>query len=116
MPSRSAIIHGFNHASRVVFAAAAAMMVAVFAGYVFSDDTMIKQFGFALATGVVIDALLVRMTLVPAVMSLPGEKASWIPRWLDGILPKVDVEGGEHCSFGSKQREPAGTEAAAPHS
>lgn len=94
-PAREAIVHGFNHASRVVLAAAI-IMVAVFAGFIFSDDPMIKQFGFTLAIGIVIDAVLVRMTLIPALMRLVGEKVWWLPRWLDRLLPDIDVEGNEH--------------------
>lgn len=74
MSAPAAIVHGFEHSSRVVVAAAI-IMVSVSAGFVFSDDPMIKQFGFALAVGVVIDTFLVRMTLVPAVVSLLGEHA-----------------------------------------
>ncbi len=92
---RDAIVHGFDHASRVVLAAAV-IMVSVFAGFVFSDDTTIRQFGFALAVGVLVDAFLVRMTLVPALMSLLGARAWWLPRWLDRILPTIDVEGEGH--------------------
>lgn len=94
-PAKKAIVHGFEHSSRVVVAAAI-IMVSVFASFVFTDEPMIKQFGFALAVGVLIDAFLVRMTLVPAVMSLLGEKAWWIPRWLDRVLPTVDIEGEGH--------------------
>ncbi|CAB4733013.1 unannotated protein [freshwater metagenome] len=54
---------------------------------------MIKSFGFALAVAVVFDAFIVRMVLIPAVLYLLGEKAWWLPRWLDRILPDVDVEG-----------------------
>jgi RND superfamily putative drug exporter len=64
-------------------------MMSVFAGFVFADDIIIKPLGFALAFGVAVDALLVRMTIVPAVLSLLGRSA-W---WLDRILPNVDVEG-----------------------
>lgn len=92
LPPRRAIVHGFEHASHVV-AAAAIIMVSVFASFVFSDDPTIKQFGFALAVGVLIDAFLVRMTLVPAVMSLLGHSAWWLPRWLDRFLPTIDIEG-----------------------
>lgn len=91
MPQR-AIVHGFEHASRVV-TAAAIIMVSVFAAFVFSDDPTIKQFGFALAVGVLIDAFLVRMTLIPATMSLLGRSAWWLPRWLDRLLPTIDLEG-----------------------
>ena len=92
LPARRAVVHGFEQASHVV-AAAAIIMVSVFAGFVFSDDATIKQFGFALAIGVLIDAFLVRMTLVPAVMSLLGPSAWWLPRWLDRLLPTIDLDG-----------------------
>jgi RND superfamily putative drug exporter len=83
---------GFRHGARVV-TAAAIIMVAVFAGFVTADEAVIKSIGFALAVGVFADAFLVRMTLVPAVMSLLGERAWWLPRWLDRFLPDLDVEG-----------------------
>ena len=86
------VVHGFDQASRVVVAAAV-IMVSVFAGFIFSHDVMIKQIGFALAIGILIDAFLVRMTLTPALMSLFGDKAWWLPRWLDRMLPDLDVEG-----------------------
>ncbi|MNY47548.1 Membrane protein YdfJ [compost metagenome] len=68
-------------------------MVAVFAGFIFTHDIMIKQIGFALAIGIFIDAFVVRMALVPAVMALFGDKAWWLPKWLDRMLPNLDVEG-----------------------
>ena len=86
MTPGDSIVYGFEHASRVVVAAAV-IMISVFAGFAFSNDTMIKQFGFALAVGVVIDAFFVRMTLIPAVMSLLGGSAWWLPRRLDRLLP-----------------------------
>ncbi len=92
MSARRAIVNGFDHASRVVVAAAI-IMVSVFAAFILSDDPMIKQFGFALAAGVIIDAFLVRMTFVPAVMSLLGEGAWWLPRRLGQHLPTIDIEG-----------------------
>jgi RND superfamily putative drug exporter len=87
-----AVSHGFAQASRVV-AAAAVIMMAVFAGFVFNADPMIKQMGFALAFGVLIDAFVVRMTVVPAVMSMLGDRAWWLPRRLAGFLPDLDIEG-----------------------
>lgn len=90
--ARRAVVDGFHHASRVVLAAAV-IMISVFAGFVLSSDTTIRQFGFALAAGILIDAFLIRMTLIPAVLHLTGERAWWIPRWLDKLLPEVDVEG-----------------------
>ncbi|HIW35341.1 MAG TPA: MMPL family transporter [Candidatus Paenibacillus intestinavium] len=86
------IIQGYNQASRVVLAAAV-IMVSVFAGFIFTDDIIIKQIGFALTIGIFIDAFIVRMTLVPAVMAVFDSKAWWIPKWLDRILPNLDVEG-----------------------
>ena len=90
--ARTAVVEGFHHASRVVVAAAI-IMVSVFAGFVLSDDAMIRQFGFALSAGILIDAFLIRMTLIPAVLHLAGEQAWWLPHWLDRILPDLDLEG-----------------------
>lgn len=90
----AAVTHGFTQASRVVVAAAVIMM-AVFAGFVFNADPMIKQIGFALAFGVLIDAFVVRMTVVPAVMSMLGDRAWWLPARLDRALPNLDIEGDQ---------------------
>jgi RND superfamily putative drug exporter len=68
-------------------------MISVFAGFLLAPDAVIKSVGFALATAVLFDALVVRMTIVPAVMTLLGRSAWWLPRWLDRLLPDVDVEG-----------------------
>lgn len=87
-----AVRSGFRAGSRVV-TAAALIMISVFAGFVLADDPIIKSIGFALALGVLIDAFVVRMTLVPAVLALFGARAWWLPRWLDKALPKVDIEG-----------------------
>ncbi|MFC4099087.1 MMPL family transporter [Paenibacillus xanthanilyticus] len=86
------VVNGYEMASRVVLAAAV-IMVSVFAGFIFAPDAMIRQIGFALAAGILIDAFIVRMTLVPAIMSVFGDKAWWLPRWLDRLLPNLDVEG-----------------------
>lgn len=92
--ARQALVDGFDHASRVVVAAAV-IMISVFGGFVLSGDTTIRQFGFALSVGILIDAFLIRMTLIPAVLYLTGERAWWLPRWLDRLLPVVDVEGSQ---------------------
>lgn len=86
------VVYGYNHASRVVLAAAV-IMVSVFAGFIFTEDIIIKQIGFALTIGIFIDAFIVRMTLVPAVMAIFDSKAWWMPKWLDRMLPNLDVEG-----------------------
>ncbi|MFC7530574.1 MMPL family transporter [Actinoplanes sp. GCM10030250] len=88
----AAVLSGMKYGARVVTAAALIMM-SVFAGFILADDTIIKSLGFALAFGVAVDAFLVRMTIVPAVLSLLGRSAWWLPRWLDRLLPDVDVEG-----------------------
>ena len=83
---------GFNHSAKVVVAAALIMM-GVFLGFVFSGDPMISSIGFALAAGVFFDAFLVRMMLIPALMHLLGDRAWKLPRWLDKLLPDLDIEG-----------------------
>lgn len=92
--ARTAVRTGFDHASRVV-TAAAIIMVSVFAGFIFSHLTMVRPIGFALAIGVLLDAFVIRMTFIPAAMHLLGKSAWWIPAWLERILPDVDVEGAK---------------------
>ncbi|MGC5398907.1 MMPL family transporter [Streptomyces sp. DT20] len=87
-----AIVTGFKHGARVVTAAAVIMM-AVFSGFIGSSEQMIKMIGFSLAIAVFFDAFIVRMAIVPAVLALLGKRAWWLPRWLDRVLPNVDVEG-----------------------
>ncbi|NBM14236.1 MMPL family transporter [Streptomyces sp. GC420] len=90
--ARDATVNGFARASSVVLAAAT-IMVSVFAGFIFNAQPMIKQTGFALAAGILIDAFVIRMTLIPATMAIAQEKAWWIPAWLDRLLPDLDIEG-----------------------
>ncbi|WP_244930735.1 MMPL family transporter [Nocardioides sp. W7] len=92
MSTREAVVDGFRNSARVV-TAAAAIMIAVFSAFILIDEPIIRSIGFALAVAVFFDAFLVRMTLIPALMYLMGEKAWWLPAWLDRILPNVDVEG-----------------------
>ncbi|MFJ9244096.1 MMPL family transporter [Streptomyces sp. NPDC101776] len=87
-----AIVSGFRHSARVVVAAALIMM-AVFSGFIGAGASMIKMIGFGLAIAVLFDAFVVRMAIVPAVLSLLGNKAWYLPRWLDRVLPRMDVEG-----------------------
>ncbi|WP_348789342.1 MMPL family transporter [Leifsonia sp. NPDC080035] len=91
-PARLAVAKGFR-AGRTVVVAAALIMISVFGGFVFSESTMIRSIGFGLAFGVLVDAFVVRMLLMPALMHLLGRSAWWLPRWLERILPNVDVEG-----------------------
>ncbi|MEX8059431.1 MMPL family transporter [Microbacterium sp. 16-032] len=87
-----AVRSGFSASARVVVAAAV-IMFAVFVAFVPEGDSSLKPIALGLAVGVAVDAFLVRMTLVPAILALLGAKAWWMPRWLDRILPKLDVEG-----------------------
>ncbi|ONK14625.1 MMPL family transporter [Streptomyces sp. MP131-18] len=89
---REAITDGFRHSGRVV-AAAAFIMISVFAGFVGMTDPIIKTLGIGLAAAIVFDAFVVRMAMGPAVMALLGRRAWWLPRSLDRMLPNVDVEG-----------------------
>ena len=99
---REAYVHGKSpkdainfgiHLSRAVVIAAAIIMITVFGGFAFSHMTSVRPIGFGLAVGVMFDAFLVRLILVPAAMSILGKAAWWMPKWLDRILPSVDVEG-----------------------
>ncbi|MFG2882391.1 MMPL family transporter [Streptomyces sp. NPDC048297] len=87
-----AVVTGFRYGARVV-TAAAVIMIAVFSGFIGSSEPMIKMIGFGLAIAVFFDAFIVRMAIVPAVLALLGERAWWLPKWLDRALPDVDVEG-----------------------
>ncbi|MEW2394176.1 MMPL family transporter [Streptomyces venezuelae] len=87
-----AIVTGFRHSARVVVAAAV-IMIAVFAGFIGMTDSMIKMLGLGLAAAVLFDAFIVRMTIVPAALALLGNAAWRLPRWLDRILPDLDIEG-----------------------
>lgn len=87
-----AIRHGFRHSARVV-TAAALIMIAVFSGFIIPNDPIVKSIGLAFATGILIDAFLIRMTLIPALMTVLDERAWWLPRWLDKLVPNVDIEG-----------------------
>jgi RND superfamily putative drug exporter len=94
MPAREAVVAGVRH-GRTVVTAAAIIMASVFGGFIFSHLAMVRAIGFGLAVGVLFDAFVVRMVLVPSLMHLAGESAWWLPRWLDRILPNVDVEGAQ---------------------
>jgi RND superfamily putative drug exporter len=92
--AKRSVARGFRLGAKVV-TAAAVIMVSVFAGFIFNHDATIQAIGFALAVGILIDAFVVRMTIVPAVMTLLGKSAWWIPKWLDKRLPHVSIEGEE---------------------
>ncbi|AZG46407.1 MMPL family transporter [Gordonia insulae] len=90
--AKDSVIIGYQHGARVV-ASAAIIMISVFAAFMLAPDTIAKMMGFALAAAVFFDAFIIRMIVVPAVITLLGDTAWKLPRWLDKIVPNVDVEG-----------------------
>ncbi|MER5735289.1 MMPL family transporter [Streptomyces sp. NPDC002262] len=92
--SKASVAHALEITARVI-TCAALIMVSVFAAFVVSDNIVVKMLGLGLAASVLIDATVVRLLLVPAVMTLLGRHAWWTPRWLDRILPHLDTEGEE---------------------
>jgi putative drug exporter of the RND superfamily len=90
--ARESIVTGYGHSGRVV-TAAAIIMTAVFAAFLLDDDPVVKSIGFSLAIGVLADAFIVRMTMVPAVMALLGKRAWSMPRRLGRVVPNIDIEG-----------------------
>jgi RND superfamily putative drug exporter len=90
--AQRSVHRGFAHASKVVLAAAV-IMVAVFTGFIFNHDPTVQAIGFALSFGIFIDAFVVRLTMVPAVMALLGKSAWWLPVWMDKFLPHISIEG-----------------------
>lgn len=91
-PARLAVAAGVRGGRKVVIAAAV-IMTSVFAGFAFSHLVLVRPIGFGLAIGVLIDAFVVRLVLMPAVMHVAGNAAWWLPGWLDRLLPNVDIEG-----------------------
>jgi RND superfamily putative drug exporter len=104
--ARDGIVQGLRHSSRVIVAAGL-IMVSVFAAFILAPGVSTKMIGFALAVGVLADAFLVRMTIVPAVLALLGDRAWWLPRWLDRIIPNVDIEGESLAAHLNDQDPPA---------
>ena len=90
--SRGSVVRGLTSTARVI-SAAASIMVCVFLAFTLSSDAVVKMIGLGLAVAVFLDATVIRLVLVPATMSLLGDLNWWLPRWLDRLLPHVDVEG-----------------------
>ncbi|MFD4369530.1 MMPL family transporter [Rhodococcus sp. NPDC058521] len=91
---KDAMVNGYHHGARVV-TAAAIIMISVFSAFLLEEDVVAKSMGFALAAGVLLDAFIVRMVIIPSLLALMGESAWWIPKWLDRILPNIDIEGAK---------------------
>jgi RND superfamily putative drug exporter len=92
---RRAVVEGVGSTARVI-TSAALIMISVFASFVLDVDVTTKMFGVGLSVAVFLDVTLVRMVLVPAAMSLLGHRAWWLPKWLERLLPNIDIEGGDH--------------------
>ena len=90
--ARTSVADGLAATAKVI-TAAAAIMVFVFGSFLLENDRVLKLMGVGLATAILLDATIVRMLLVPATMELLGDKNWWLPRWLDRLLPNIDVEG-----------------------
>ncbi|MGW0556084.1 MMPL family transporter [Streptomyces sp. NPDC002926] len=105
---KASVAHALEITARVI-TCAALIMVSVFAAFVVSDNIVVKMLGLGLAVSVLIDATVVRLLLVPAVMTLMGRAAWWTPRWLDRILPHVDTEGEHEMAGAAGDGVPAGS-------
>jgi RND superfamily putative drug exporter len=106
--TRKAIVDGLANTGRVI-TSAALIMVCVFSSFVLSGDAVVKQFGVGLAVAIAIDATIVRCLIVPAAMTLMGDRCWWLPKWLDRILPRVSIEGEEF--FANRPPTPKSSEA-----
>ncbi|OXR46726.1 Membrane protein YdfJ [Nocardia cerradoensis] len=103
---KDAMVSGYHHGARVV-TSAAIIMISVFGGFMLESDVTAKSMGFALAAGVLFDAFLVRMVLIPSLLVLLGKWAWWMPKWLDRILPDIDVEGTKLRELQQRDRDTA---------
>ncbi len=98
------VADGIAATARVI-TAAASVMVVVFASFLLNDQRVVNLFGFGLAIAIAIDATLVRLILVPAVMAIAGRGSWWIPKWLDHFLPRINVESSSSDPLNSKDGE-----------
>jgi RND superfamily putative drug exporter len=115
LKTREAVEHGIAAIGRVVVAAAI-IMATVFSAFILTPDRISKEFGLLLAVAIITDALVVKMTLIPAFFTLIGEKTWYIPRWLDRLLPNLTIEPphdgeAEPAAGGQRPREPEPSEA-----
>jgi RND superfamily putative drug exporter len=89
---KESVVHGMARIAKVILVAGA-IMTSVFAGFMLTPDAITKQMGFGLAVAILIDVLVVRMLVAPAVVTLLGDRAWTLPRWLDRVLPEIHLEG-----------------------
>ncbi|WP_432136687.1 MMPL family transporter [Streptomyces sp. bgisy154] len=92
--AEGSVAHALEITARVI-TCAALIMVSVFAAFIVSDNIVVKMLGLGLAVSVLVDATVVRLLMVPAVMTLLGRRAWWMPRWLDRVVPHIDAEGAK---------------------
>jgi RND superfamily putative drug exporter len=111
--NRRAIMDGVRGVGRVIIGAAVIMGVVFFA-FVLGDDRVVKSFGLGLGVAILVDAILVRLILVPALMHLLGRHAWYIPRWLDRALPKLTIEPPSRPAAPSPDEAPPAAPAPAP--
>ena len=108
--TKDAVEHGIAAIGRVIVAAAI-IMATVFSAFILTPDRISKEFGLLLAVAILTDALVVKMTLIPAFMTLMGEKTWYIPRWLDRLLPNITIEpphdGERTAEYGGERPAPA---------
>ncbi|MFG1797521.1 MMPL family transporter [Nocardia sp. NPDC049149] len=102
---KDAVVAGYHHGARVV-TSAAVIMISVFGSFLLETDVTAKSFGFALAAGVLFDAFIVRMILIPSLLVLMGKWSWWMPQWLDRILPDIDVEGTKLRELQQRSAQP----------
>jgi putative drug exporter of the RND superfamily len=112
---RESVLRGLARVSRLVLAAGA-IMTAVFLGFATDPDVIVKIFGIGLGAAIMIDVLVVRMVVAPAVMTLLGDRAWWLPAWLDRLLPRLDLEGREAPHERERRRGPLPSSRPAPAS
>ncbi|WP_431980541.1 MMPL family transporter [Streptomyces qinglanensis] len=105
--SKGSVAHGLERTARVI-TCAALIMASVFAAFLLTDNIVVKMMGLGLAVSVLIDATIVRLLLVPAVMTLLGQRAWWLPAWLEGLLPRLEPEGEPEAAPGPGPRGSAG--------
>jgi putative drug exporter of the RND superfamily len=101
---KRAVVEGLANTGRVI-TSAAAIMVCVFTSFVLSGNPVVKEFGVGLAVAIAIDSTIVRCLLVPAVMTLLGKRAWWLPRWMEKAIPHISIEGEEY--FAKRDAEAA---------
>jgi RND superfamily putative drug exporter len=102
-----AVADGIAFTGRVI-TAAAAIMICVFLSFMLGNERVLKEFGFGLAVAVLLDAIVVRCVMLPAVLELLGERTWWLPHWLDQRLPHINIEGSEARELLAKRPPEAG--------